>query len=166
MPPPPHVMIRRADRPGDLGWVVLAHGEIYHREYGWSTAFEALIARIVADYAAGHDPHREAAWIAEVDGARAGCVCVVAGEDPAVARLRVLLVTPAARGLGLGSRLVGECVQFARDSGYTAVTLWTVDILTSARRIYEGFGFTLTAEEPHHAFGHPLTGQTWTLHLP
>jgi GNAT superfamily N-acetyltransferase len=103
--------------------------------------------------------------IAEVDGTRAGCVSVVAGEDPAVARLRVLLVTPAARGLGLGSRLVGECVRFARDNGYTAVTLWTVDILTSARRIYERFGFTLTGEEPHHTFGHPLTGQTWTLDL-
>ena len=161
----PPVVIRRADRPGDLGWVVMAHGEVYYEQFGWNTDFEALVARIVADYATGHDPGREAAWIAEVGGERAGCVFLVAGDDPAVARLRILLVTPAARGLGAGARLVGECVRFAAAAGYATVTLWTNDVLTSARRIYQAFGFALVDEQPHRSFGHDLVGQTWTLDL-
>lgn len=161
----PGVVIRRADRPGDLGWVVMAHGEIYDEQFGWNTDFEALVARIVADYATDHDPNREAAWIADVDGTRAGSIFLVSGDDPAVARLRILLVTPTARGLGLGTRLVDECLRFAREAGYRTVTLWTNDILTSARKIYQSYGFVLVDEDPHHSFGHHLVGQTWTLEL-
>ncbi|MFE5211403.1 GNAT family N-acetyltransferase [Streptomyces sp. NPDC056600] len=159
------VRIRRADRPGDLGWVVMAHGETYDRQFGWNTDFEALVARIVADYAAGHDPAREAGWIAEVDGRRVGCVFLVAGDRPQEARLRILLVTPEGRGLRLGTRLVEECLAFARAAGYEQVTLWTNDVLTAARRIYRGFGFTLADEERHHSYGHDLVGQNWTLDL-
>lgn len=159
------VRIRRADSPGDLGWMVMTHGEIYAEQFGWSTEFEALVARIVADYATAHDPAEEAAWIAEVAGRRAGCILLVSGDRPGVARLRILLVTAEARGLGVGSRLVEECLGFARTAGYDQVTLWTNDILTSARRIYEAYGFVLTDEEKHHSFGHDLVGQTWTLDL-
>ena len=111
------VVVRRADQPGDLGWMVMTHGEVYSQQFGWNVDFEALVARIVADYATSHDGDREAAWIGEVDGARAGCILLVAGDEPGVARLRILLVTPAGRGLGLGSRLVEECLSFARDAG-------------------------------------------------
>jgi GNAT superfamily N-acetyltransferase len=167
------LVIRRADRPGDLGWVVMAHGEVYAAQFGWNTDFEALVARIVTSYAADHDPVREAAWIAEADGVRVGCVLLVADEKPAekpaempaVARLRVLLVTPAARGRGVGGRLVGKCLAFAREAGYERVTLWTNDVLVSARRIYQAYGFTLTAEAPHDLFGHGLVGQDWALDL-
>ncbi len=160
------VTVRRADRPGDLGWVVMAHGEVYDRQYGWNTDFEALVAEIVADYATKHDPAREAAWIAEVDGERVGCIFLVtAGDEARVAKLRILLVTPAGRGLGLGTRLVEECLTFARRAGYRQVTLWTNDVLTSARKIYQSFGFTLADEQPHHSFGHDLIGQNWTLDL-
>ncbi|MFI6728644.1 GNAT family N-acetyltransferase [Streptomyces atratus] len=161
----PHVLVRRANRPGDLGWVVMAHGEIYDRQFGWNTDFEALVAKIVADYAADHDPAKEAAWIAEVGGERAGCIFLVAGDEPGVAKLRILLVTPKARGLGLGARLVEECLVFACGAGYRQVTLWTNDALVSARKIYQGLGFTLADEEPHHSFGHDLVGQNWVLDL-
>lgn len=159
------VAVRLADQPGDLGWVVLAHGEIYHRQFGWDTDFEALVAKIVGDYAADHDPAAEAAWIAEVDGERAGCVFLVADDEPGVARLRILLVVPEARGLGLGGRLVDECLTFARATGYQRVTLWTNDVLASARKIYEAVGFTLVDEEKHHSFGRDLVGQNWSLDL-
>ncbi|MYW64531.1 GNAT family N-acetyltransferase [Streptomyces sp. SID8379] len=159
------VVVRRADRPGDLGWVVMAHGELYAEQFGFSTAFEALVAKVVGDYAAKHSPVTEAAWIAEVDGERAGCVFLVAADRPGVAKLRVLLVAPAARGLGLGTRLVEGALAFAREVGYRSVTLWTTDNLVSARRIYERFGFTLAAEEPCRDFGPDLTGQTWDLDL-
>ena len=159
------VVVRRAGQPGDLGWVVMAHGEVYDQQFGWNSDFEALVAQIVADYATGHDPRRESAWIAEVGGERAGCIFLVAGDEPDVGKLRILLVTPADRGLGLGTRLVEECLTFAREAGYSAVTLWTNDVLTSARKIYQSFGFTLTEEEPHHSFGHGLVGQNWTLVL-
>ena len=161
----PEVVVRRAERPGDLGWVVMAHGEVYAEQLGWDHDFEALVARIVADYAGGHDPAREAAWIGEVDGARAGCIFLVQGDEPGTAKLRILLVTPAARGCGLGSRLVGECLDFARGAGYARVALWTNDVLVSARRIYESYGFALAEEEPHHSFGHDLVGQIWVLDL-
>ncbi|MET9922755.1 GNAT family N-acetyltransferase [Streptomyces sp. NPDC006435] len=158
-------VVRRADRPGDLGWMVMAHGEVYHRQFGWNTDFEVLVAGIVADYGAGHDPAREAAWIAEVDGRRVGCVLLVAGDRPEVAKLRILLVTPEGRGLRLGTRLVAECLDFARGAGYEQVTLWTNDVLVAARRIYQGFGFVLADEERHHSFGHHLVGQNWVLDL-
>jgi GNAT superfamily N-acetyltransferase len=159
------VEVRPADRPGDLGWVVMAHGEAYAEQYRWNTDFEALVVKIVADYANDHDPAREAAWIADVDGERAGCVFLVAGDSPGAAKLRILLVTPPARGLGVGTRLVEGCLAFASDAGYELVTLWTNDVLVSARKIYQAFGFTLTREEPHHSFGHDLVGQYWTLDL-
>ncbi|MFF3128978.1 GNAT family N-acetyltransferase [Streptomyces sp. NPDC057908] len=161
----PHVIVRRANRPGDLGWVVMAHGEIYDRQFRWNTDFEALVAKIVAGYAADRDRAKEAAWIAEVDGERAGCVFLVAGDEPGVAKLRILLVTPKARGLGLGTRLVEECLVFAREAGYWQVTLWTNDVLVSARKIYQGLGFILVDEEPHNSFGHDLVGQNWVLDL-
>ncbi|GAA4951463.1 GNAT family N-acetyltransferase [Actinoplanes utahensis] len=159
------VAIRPADRPGDLGWIVMAHGEIYSEQFGWTTDFEAKVAGIVAAFAARHDPAREAAWIAEADGRRAGSIALVAGDEPGTARLRVLLVTPGARGLGLGSRLVAECLAFARTAGYQRVVLWTVDTLGSARRIYQAAGFLLTSEEPQFSFGHEVVGQNWELDL-
>ena len=159
------VTVRRADRAGDLGWVVMAHGEVYHRQFGWNTDFEALVAKIVADYALDHDGAREAAWIAEADGERAGCVFLVSGDEPGTAQLRILLVVPTARGLGAGTRLVQECLSFARRAGYRQLVLWTNDVLDAARRIYQAAGFTLTDEKPHHSFGHDLIGQTWTLKL-
>jgi GNAT superfamily N-acetyltransferase len=156
--------IRPLGEPGDLGWVIQAHGEVYATEFGWNTDFEALVARIVADYAAGHDPRREAAWIAELDGRRVGCVFLVADED-ATAKLRILLVHPDGRGHGLGARLVDTCVDFARRAGYERIRLWTNHPLVAARRIYLDRGFTLTAEERHHSFGVDLIGQTYELPL-
>lgn len=160
-----HVLVRRADRPGDLGWVVMAHGEAYHQHFGWNTDFEALVAKIVADFGAKHDPAREAGWIAEVDGHRVGCIFLVAADRPQVAKLRILLVPPDGRGLGLGTRLVEQCLDFAREAGYEQVTLWTNDVLTAARKIYQSFGFILADEERHHSYGHDLVGQNWTLDL-
>jgi GNAT superfamily N-acetyltransferase len=159
--------IRALDRPGDLGWVVMAHGEVYASEFGWDTTLEAFIAGIVAGYAAGHDPVREAAWIAEVDGRRAGCVfCVTDPESGGTAaKLRILLVHPDARGLGLGGRLVDTCVQFARTAGYERLRLWTNDPLVAARHVYLARGFVLVAQEPHHSFGVDLVGQTYELDL-
>lgn len=153
--------VRSLGQPGDLGWVVQAHGEVYAEQFGWDSSFEALVARIVADYAGGHDSTREAAWVAEVDGRRAGCVFCVAA-DAATAKLRTLLVHPSARGLGIGTELVEECLRFAKRVGYQRITLWTNDVLTSARRIYEAAGFVLVDEQPHRSFGHDLVGQTWT----
>lgn len=150
--------------PGDLGWVIGRNGSIYADEYGWNLDFEGLVARIVAEFHDGFTPGRERAWIAEVDGARAGCVfCCDRGDD--VAQLRVLLVEPWARGLGVGTRLVDECIAFARAAGYRRMMLWTNDILTAARRIYERVGFTLVEEDNHHSFGRDLVGQNWELEL-
>jgi GNAT superfamily N-acetyltransferase len=154
------VIVRPLGKPGDLGWVVMAHGEAYAAQFGWDTSFEALVARIVADYANGADPEREAAWIAEVDCERAGCVFLVAGEDN-TARLRILLVRPEARGHGVGTRLVDDCLAFARAVGYRGVSLWTNDVLISARRIYQAAGFELVEKKPHHSFGKDLVGETW-----
>lgn len=156
------VEIRPADRPGDLGWVVMAHGEIYAAEFGWDV--EAVVARIVADYSTDHDPEREAAWIAEVDGRRMGCVFCVA-QDETTAKLRILLVHPDARGRHLGGRLVDTCLDFARAAGYTRMQLWTNDPLAVARRIYLDRGFVLTEETPHRTFGIDLIGQTYELDL-
>lgn len=158
------ITIRRLGKPGDLGWVVTAHGEMYAREFGWDTTFEALVARIVADYAAAHDDNREAAWIAEDGGRRVGCVFCVAADDQ-TAQLRILLVDPAARGHGTGARLVDECLQFARQAGYKRMKLWTNHPLAAARRIYQSRGFQLVEEEPHRSFGANLIGQVFELDL-
>jgi GNAT superfamily N-acetyltransferase len=160
----PQLEIRALGRPGDLGWVVMAHGEVYAAEFGWDGTFEALVARIVADYAAHHDPAREAAWIAEMDGRRAGCICCVAADE-STAQLRILLVHPAARGHRLGGRLVDECIEFARRAGYARMRLWTVDPLAAARRVYLSRGFTLVQQEPQHSFGADLLGQVYELPL-
>jgi GNAT superfamily N-acetyltransferase len=159
-----NVVIRRLGEPGDLGWVVMAHGELYAREFGWDASFEALVARIVADYAAEHDDAREAAWIAEMDGRRVGCVFCVAADDQ-TAQLRILLVDSAGRGQGTGARLVDECLEFARQAGYKRMKLWTNDPLAAARHIYLSRGFTLVEEEPHHSFGADLIGQVYELDL-
>lgn len=157
------ITIRRL-RPGDLGWVVERHGSVYFDQFGWDADFEALVARIVADYHQGFKPGREDAWIAEVDGARAGCV-FCCERDENTAQLRILLVEPWARGLGIGTRLVDECLAFARGAGYRKIMLWTNDVLVSARRIYQAAGFHLVEEEAHHSFGHDLVGQNWELDL-
>ncbi|GAA4675932.1 GNAT family N-acetyltransferase [Pseudonocardia yuanmonensis] len=156
------VEIREIGRPGDLGWIVAAHGELYAAEFGWDASFEALVARIVADFTPGP---RERGWIAELDGRRVGCVLCVTGSDPDTAVLRILLVHPDARGHGLGHRLVATCVDFARDRGYRTLRLWTNDVLAAARRIYLDAGFRLVAEEPHHSFGADLVGQDYALPL-
>ena len=156
--------IRPLGEPGDLGWVVMAHGEVYAEEFGWNADFEALVARIVADYAATVDPRREAAWIATVAGRRVGCVFLVAKDDR-TAQLRILLVHPDARGQRLGARLVEQCVRFAAEVGYQRMVLWTNDPLVAARKIYLAAGFRLVGEEPHHSFGTDLIGQTYELDL-
>jgi DNA-binding MarR family transcriptional regulator/GNAT superfamily N-acetyltransferase len=153
----------RAPREGELGWIVSRHGVLYSRFYGWDDSFEALVAEIVATFAQG-EADRERAWIAEVAGAPAGSV-LCTPEDESTARLRLLLVEPWARGMGIGAALVDACVRFARESGYQRLALWTNDVLVEARRIYEAAGFELVSESPHRSFGKQLVGQDWELEL-
>lgn len=151
-------------QPGDLGWVIGRHGERYWQEYGWDAQFEALVARIAAGFAASYDAEREHCWFAEIGGERVGCIFLVKVSDT-TAKLRLLLVEPAARGHGVGKLLVGECIRFARAAGYSTLTLWTVDILHAARHLYEQAGFRLINSETNHNFGHDLVDQTWELAL-
>ena len=162
----PPVVALRPSGLGDLGWVLQRHATVYADEFGWDASFEALCARIIGEYTTLRDAHpdRAAGWIAEVDGKRAGSVFCVPDSET-TARLRLLLVEPWARGLGLGSTLVGQCLQFAREAGYDDITLWTYDRLTAARKVYQAAGFTLTTEHSDNAFGHQMMSQTWSRDL-
>lgn len=159
-------LVLRTHRPGDMGAIVQIEGAGYVEQFGWNGDFEGLVARIVADFLANYDPACERCWIAERDSVHVGHIFLVKHPDqPGVAKLRLLYVDPAARGLGLGAKLVDECVRFARSSGYSKITLWTQSILTAAHRIYQAAGFRVVKEEPHHSFGKDLMGQTWELDL-
>ncbi len=163
-PRPAYVL--RPPRSGDFGWVVERHGVLYAREYGWNEAFEGLVAEIVGRYVRELDPERERCWIAERNGREVGSVFLVRHpEREGVAKLRLLLVEPEARGLGIGRRLVRECSGFAREAGYRGITLWTNSVLTAARAIYEGEGYVLVQSEAHHSFGHDLVSETWEMSL-
>lgn len=162
--PAPRTAVLRDPRPGDMGWVIQQHGEIYAREYGWNSEFEAMVAGIVAGMMKQHDPAWEKGWIAELDGERVGSVFVVR-RSKTVAQLRLLILTPQARGLGLGARLTDECLAFAREKGYRKMVLWTNSGLSAARDIYARRGFVLTKSEPYHGYGQDLTGETWEVQL-
>ncbi len=160
----PCTVLLRSHRADDLGWVLARHATLYAKEHGWGAQFKLLVAGIIADFLRGHDPTREGCWIAERDGGPAGSVMLVDAGD-GVAKLRLLLVEPRARGLGIGRRLVDECIRFARDAGYRKITLWTQSILVEARTIYERAGFVRIEEKPHRSFGVELVGETWELEL-
>jgi len=160
---PAHFLLR-SHQPGDIGWTVYRHGLLYGQEYGWNEEFEALVAKILAEFILAYDPTRDGSWIAEMDGKRIGSV-FLAHETEQVARLRLLLVDPVARGRGLGARLVDECIRFARRKEYDKLVLWTQSILVAARAIYENAGFTLIESKSHHSFGKDLVGENWELKL-
>jgi DNA-binding MarR family transcriptional regulator/N-acetylglutamate synthase-like GNAT family acetyltransferase len=157
-------ILLRAHRPGDMGWVVERHGAVYNREHGWDERFEALVARIVAQFIESFDPTCERCWIAEQAGRRVGCVFLVK-DDEGMSRLRLLFVDPSARGLGLGRLLVDECIRFARHAGYRGIRLWTQQNLVAARHIYARAGFRMIHGEPHPNFGHDLVSESWELDL-
>jgi len=157
--------ILRDPVPGDMGWIIHRHGALYAQEYHWDETFEALVATIAGEFVQHFDPKRERCWIAEREGEIVGCVFVVRAEEETTAKLRLLLVEPSARGLGIGGRLVDECIRFARRVGYKKLTLWTQANLLSARRIYERAGFQLVRATPNHAFGHDLVSEIWDLNL-
>jgi GNAT superfamily N-acetyltransferase len=157
-------VVLRDPRPGDLGWIVERHAVLYAEEYGWGGNFEAICAQIVADFQNKFDPACERCWIAEIGGRRAGSVFLVKDSEN-VARLRLLLVEPSARGFAIGKRLTDECVRFARDCGYRSITLWTHSILTAARHIYAAAGFTLTSSESKKSFGKDVVSEYWDLTL-
>lgn len=163
-PEPKAPYLLRPHQPGDMGWVIHRHGALYAQEYGWDERFEALVAEIAARFIQNFDPKRERCWIAEKDGAIAGSVFLVKHSDT-IGKLRLLLVEPSARGLGIGGRLVEECIRFARQAGYKKITLWTQSILLAARHIYEKAGFRLVQAEPQNSFGFDLIGETWDLDL-
>ncbi|MCX4974332.1 GNAT family N-acetyltransferase [Streptomyces sp. NBC_00620] len=158
-------VVLREPGPGDLGWMVQRNAALYTAEYGWNADYEGLVARIVADFAEDHDPHLERVWIAELDGRPVGCVMCVRDDAPGAARLRLLLVEPEARGLGIGDQLVTTVADFARGVGYHELVLWTNDVLAAARRLYQRHGFVLVSEKPHRSFGADLVGQDWRLDL-
>ena len=157
-------IILRQPKPGDLGWVVARHAELYAQEYGWAENFEGICAQIVADFVSKYDAKRERCWIAEMDGRNVGCVFLVKDTET-VARLRLLLVDPRARGRGLGTRLTDECVRFARACGYQGITLWTHSVLTAARLIYERAGFRLSSSEKRKSFGQDVVSEYWDMKL-
>lgn len=163
-PAPTPIVTLRSHRPGDMGWVIAAHGRIYATEFGWDHTFEAMVADIAAAFLRDFDPEREHCWMAEIDGVPVGSVTVVS-KSRVEAQLRLLIIDPSARGLRLGERLVDECIRFAKSKGYGKLVLWTNDNLHAARRIYQKAGFRLVEEEPHHSFGVDLVGQNWELEL-
>lgn len=163
-PAKPQAAVLRDPAPGDIGWVVQQHGEIYAREYGWNSNFEALVAGIASEFLLKFQPEWERCWIAELNGERVGAIFVVR-KSPTVAQLRLLILTPGARGLGLGGKLVDECIAFARLKGYKKMVLWTNTCLVAARGIYAKRGFQLTHSEPHEGYGAPQVGETWELKL-